>query len=120
MIGGYLPLRPRNSVSKVASVVTRDASVMPSYIFVRMHMSASLHFLISDFQYVISFVGADRGGRSMSGQVRADAEGRRRPHRRRLAVHAVLLTVTHLLALRVPPASALRWWATAASCARCR
>ena len=47
----------------------RESSVMPSYIFIRMRMSAALHFLISDMQYVINFVGADRGGRSMSGQM---------------------------------------------------
>ena len=35
----------------------------------RMRMSAQLHFLINDLQYVINFVGADRGGRSMSGQM---------------------------------------------------
>mgnify|MGYP002037283993 CR=1 FL=1 len=40
----------------------RESSVMPSYIFIRMRMSAALHFLISDMQYVINFVGADRGG----------------------------------------------------------
>ena len=47
----------------------RESSVMPSYIFVRMQMSSSLHFLISEMQFVINFVGADRGGRSMSGQM---------------------------------------------------
>ena len=47
----------------------RENSVMPSYIFIRMRMSAALHFLISDMQYVINFVGADRGGRSTSGQM---------------------------------------------------
>jgi len=47
----------------------RESSVMPSYIFVKMKMSAALHFLISEMQYVINFVGADRGGRSMSGQM---------------------------------------------------
>jgi transcription antitermination factor NusG len=47
----------------------RDSSVMPSYIFIRMAMDENLHFLISDMQYVINFVGADRGGRSMGGQM---------------------------------------------------
>jgi transcription antitermination factor NusG len=47
----------------------RESSVMPSYIFVRMRMSQDLHFLISSLQYVVSFVGSDRGGRSMSGQM---------------------------------------------------
>ena len=41
----------------------RESSVMPSYIFVRMAMDANLHFLISELQYVINFVGADRGAR---------------------------------------------------------
>ena len=49
----------------------RDASVMPSYIFVRMKMNQELHFLISNLNYVVSFVGADRGARSMSGQMQA-------------------------------------------------
>ena len=39
------------------------------YIFIRMVMDASLHFLISDMQYVINFVGADLGGRSTAGQM---------------------------------------------------
>lgn len=47
----------------------RESSVMPSYIFVRMRMDPRLHKMISEMQYVISFVGADRGGRSMSGQM---------------------------------------------------
>ena len=47
----------------------RDSSVMPSYIFIRMKMDPTLHFLISDMQYVINFVGNDRGGRSMTGQM---------------------------------------------------
>ena len=47
----------------------RDSSVMPSYIFIKMRMDANLHFLITDMQYVINFVGADRGGRSMGGQM---------------------------------------------------
>jgi len=47
----------------------RESSVMPSYIFVRMRMNQELHFLISSLQYVVSFVGADRGGRTMSGQM---------------------------------------------------
>ena len=47
----------------------REASVMPSYIFVRMKMDQKMHFLVSDMQYVINFVGADRGGRSMSGNM---------------------------------------------------
>jgi transcriptional antiterminator NusG len=47
----------------------RESSVMPSYIFLRMRMSPDIHFIVSDLQYVVSFVGADRGGRSMSGQM---------------------------------------------------
>lgn len=47
----------------------RESSVMPSYIFIHMRMDENLHFLISDMQYVINFVGADRGGRSMTGQM---------------------------------------------------
>lgn len=47
----------------------RDSSVMPSYIFVRMRMNQELHFLISSLQYVVSFVGADRGERTISGQM---------------------------------------------------
>ena len=47
----------------------RESSVMPSYIFVRMLMDPRLHTIITEMQYVISFVGADRGGRSMSGQM---------------------------------------------------
>jgi hypothetical protein len=50
----------------------RENSVMPSYIFVRMQMDENLHFLISDMQYVINFVGSDRGGRSMSGQMQGN------------------------------------------------
>lgn len=64
--------------SKIASVFVplmegessvRESSVMPSYIFVQMRMDAALHFLISDMQYVINFVGADRGARSATGQM---------------------------------------------------
>lgn len=47
----------------------RESSVMPSYIFIRMRMDSKLHFLISNMQYVTSFVGSDRGGRSGSGQM---------------------------------------------------
>ena len=47
----------------------RESSVMPSYIFVRMRMTQELHFLISSLNYVVSFVGADRGGRTVSGQM---------------------------------------------------
>lgn len=47
----------------------RDSSVMPSYIFVRMRMDAKLHFFVSNLQYVTSFVGFDRGGRTASGQM---------------------------------------------------
>jgi len=47
----------------------RENSVMPSYIFIRMRMDAKLHFFISNMQYVISFVGFDRGGRSATGQM---------------------------------------------------
>lgn len=43
--------------------------MMPSYIFVRMRMEKELHFLISSLQYVVSFVGADLGGRTLSGQM---------------------------------------------------
>jgi len=50
----------------------RESSVMPSYIFVRMRMNQELHFLISSLQYVVSFVGADRGGRTMSGQMQGN------------------------------------------------
>ena len=47
----------------------RESSVMPQYIFVRMRMDPKLHFFITNMQYVINFVGADRGGRSASGQM---------------------------------------------------
>ena len=47
----------------------RESSVMPSYIFVRMRMTQELHFLISSLNYVVSFVGADRGARTVSGQM---------------------------------------------------
>ena len=50
----------------------RESSVMPSYIFVRMRMNQELHFLISSLQYVVSFVGADRGGRTVSGQMQGN------------------------------------------------
>ena len=46
----------------------RDASVMPSYIFVKMRMDKELHQMITSFQYVVNFVGNDRGGTSFSGQ----------------------------------------------------
>ena len=46
----------------------RDASVMPSYIFVKMRMDKDLHQLVTSFQYVVNFVGNDRGGTSFSGQ----------------------------------------------------
>lgn len=47
----------------------RESSVMPQYIFVRMRMDPKLHFFITNMQYVINFVGADRGGRSAAGQM---------------------------------------------------
>ena len=75
----------------------RDSSVMPSYIFVHMRMSkvflspthpflpyVAPHFshisplnsvlkemmsYVSELNYVVNFVGADRGGRSRSGQM---------------------------------------------------
>ena len=47
----------------------REASVMPSYIFVRMKMNGDLHAIVSGMQYVVAFVGADFGGRSRSGQM---------------------------------------------------
>mmetsp|Transcript_43121 Transcript_43121/g.107280 ORF Transcript_43121/g.107280 Transcript_43121/m.107280 type:complete len:326 (-) Transcript_43121:222-1199(-) len=47
----------------------RESSVMPSYIFIRMRMNQDIHFLISSLQYVVNFVGADRGERTMSGQM---------------------------------------------------
>jgi len=47
----------------------RESSVMPQYIFIRMRMDSKLHFLISNMQYVTSFVGADHGGRSAAGQM---------------------------------------------------
>lgn len=78
MTGAARVLASQRLESKVAKVFVpvlegetsvRLSSVMPSYVFIRMSMSASLHFLISEMQYVINFVGADRGGRSMSGQM---------------------------------------------------
>jgi len=47
----------------------RMSSVMPSYIFVRMKMSRELHQQITSMQFVLNFVGADRGGRSRGGQM---------------------------------------------------
>ena len=48
----------------------RDNSVMPSYIFVRMRMNKNLYQVVSNMNYVINFVGADYGGRSLNGQMR--------------------------------------------------
>jgi hypothetical protein len=63
---------------------------MPSYIFVRMRMNQELHFLISSLQYVVSFVGADRGGRTMSGQMQAcPSFGRSRARGRALSPHSI-------------------------------
>ena len=47
----------------------RDNSVMPSYIFVRMRMNKNLYQVVSNMNYVINFVGADYGGRTMNGQM---------------------------------------------------
>ena len=47
----------------------RDNSVMPSYLFVRMRMNKDLYQVVSNMNYVINFVGADYGGRSLNGQV---------------------------------------------------
>ena len=47
----------------------RDNSVMPSYIFVRMRMNKNLYQVVSNMNYVINFVGADYGRRSMNGQM---------------------------------------------------
>ena len=48
----------------------RDNSVMPSYIFVRMRMNKNLYQVVSNMNYVINFVGADYGGRTMNGQMK--------------------------------------------------
>ena len=47
----------------------RDNSIMPSYIFVRMRMTKSLHSFVKSFTYVVNFVGADFGGRSANNQM---------------------------------------------------
>jgi transcriptional antiterminator NusG len=47
----------------------RDFSVMPSYILIHMRMTRELHTFVTGMQYVVNFVGFDRGGRGYSGHM---------------------------------------------------
>jgi transcriptional antiterminator NusG len=47
----------------------RASSVMPSYILIHMRMSRELHTFVTGMQYVVNFVGFDRGGRGYSGHM---------------------------------------------------
>ena len=64
-----------NDITKIwvpllaGETTVRDNSIMPSYIFVRMRMTKNLHAFVQSMNYVVSFVGADHGGRSSSNQM---------------------------------------------------
>lgn len=47
----------------------RTSSVMPSYILIHMRMTRELHTFVTGMQYVVNFVGFDRGGRGYSGHM---------------------------------------------------
>ena len=47
----------------------RESSVMPSYLFIRMRMAKNVYQLVSNLNYVVNFVGSDKGGRTANNQM---------------------------------------------------